>query len=982
MTNINWGPTGQLVYERTYSRTKANGEKETWPETVERVVDGNLALVDSRYHMEGERDALIAAMRDFKILPAGRHLWASGVEGRQYLFNCLAYETEIVTSEGIYPIGDLEGQTIKVRDGNGRWVETVVQSYGVQPLRKVTWRNGKGPKKVVYATGNHRWKVAKDRKGATEFVTTDELKPGYSVAKVGRSKGPMPELSPVGVQAGFIFGDGTRNEHGSIAYFCGDKDKALLEWFGNVRTYDRGDGVLVTPHVFPRSFKERPSLSEGASFLYGWLAGYFAADGAVSNGTPMLYSADREDLEHARSVAARLGIGTQPIRTYSRQGYGDSESNLVVMSFDPTSLESEFFLVASHREAWAEKNEGKRNRSRWTVESVEETDRVEEVFCVVVPTTHTFVLADGLLTGNCHVSGWGAEVTDHFEFTFMRLMEGGGVGSNYSNRFLEQYPQVQGNVTLKFCVREDHPDVEKLRAEGVKIGDSSDNAMYVEDSREGWADALVTLIRTHYEDGPERALIFDVSKVREEGAPLKTFGGHASGPAPLVRMLTKINDTLNERSQERLTGMDAMLIDHYIAECVVAGGNRRSARMAIMHWYDAQIDEFLDCKKDGKAHWTTNISVEVDSEFWKDVQHPGAHASYILKRIAEGMHANGEPGFWDSDYSNVGEPNEVIATNPCGEIALEAWENCNLGHVNLAAFVAEDGELDYEGLSKAHTLMTRFLMRATYGDVTSAKQAEKLARNRRIGVGHFGFASMLGLMGIRYADAPFVSRVKDMLSEMREVVRRAATSFAHDLRIPVPVKMTTVAPTGTIAKLPGVSEGIHPIFAKYFIRRVRFSTLDAAQADKCLEMMNEGYHVEPDAYAENTMVVSIPTQDSLMAEVIKRYGLERAEDIVQSAGDLTLKEMLEVQALYQTYWSDNAVSYTANFDPEKYDVNDIMEAIVYVGRLVKGATLFPERGFVQPPYERITRAEYEAYGNGSVADSVDESCATGACPVK
>src|SRR5690606_2152775 len=119
------------------------------------------------------------------------------------------------------------------------------------------------------------------------------------------------------------------------------------------------------------------------------------------------------------------------------------------------------------------------------------------------------------------------------------------------------------------------------------------------------------------------------------------------------------------------------------------------------------------------------------------------------------------------------------------EVAIFPCLKSNLGHVNLAAFVTEDGELDYEGLSKAHTLMTRFLMRATYGDVTSTKQAEKLARNRRIGVGHFGFASMLGLMGIRYSDAPYVSRVKDMLSAMRKVVDRAATSFAHDLRIPV-----------------------------------------------------------------------------------------------------------------------------------------------------------------------------------------------------
>ncbi len=88
LTEINWGPRGKLVYDRTYSRTKPNGEKETWEETVERVVDGNLALGDKRHELDDERDLLINLMRDFKILPAGRHLWASGVKGRQYLFNC------------------------------------------------------------------------------------------------------------------------------------------------------------------------------------------------------------------------------------------------------------------------------------------------------------------------------------------------------------------------------------------------------------------------------------------------------------------------------------------------------------------------------------------------------------------------------------------------------------------------------------------------------------------------------------------------------------------------------------------------------------------------------------------------------------------------------------------------------------------------------------------------------------------------------
>src|SRR5690606_18770989 len=79
---------GEVVYKRTDSRTKPDGTKETWPDTVRRVVDGNLALVDSKYHLPYERDELIRMMEEFKIIPAGRHLWMTGVPGRQYLFNC------------------------------------------------------------------------------------------------------------------------------------------------------------------------------------------------------------------------------------------------------------------------------------------------------------------------------------------------------------------------------------------------------------------------------------------------------------------------------------------------------------------------------------------------------------------------------------------------------------------------------------------------------------------------------------------------------------------------------------------------------------------------------------------------------------------------------------------------------------------------------------------------------------------------------
>lgn len=680
MTEINWGPTGEIVYGRTYSRVHPDGSRETWPETVERVVDGNLALVEERYQLERERQDLIDLMTGFKILPGGRHLWASGVKNAQHLFNC-------------------------------------------------------------------------------------------------------------------------------------------------------------------------------------WVA------------------------------------------------------------------------------------------------------------------------------------GWGDKPSDHFEFTFMRLMEGGGVGANYSNRYLADYPPVQQELYVHIVCDPEHPDYEAMKEAGVlstEYDPDWSGAFVIEDSREGWASALVDLIDTHYRDEVTHyQRVYDVSRVRAAGTKLKTFGGRASGPQPLARMLIDVCEILSERypgifqvGDGKLTGIDAMKIDHAIAQCVVAGGVRRSARMSMMHWQDEQIEEFVNCKKNSGSHWTTNISVEVDEDFWDYLKNYNddltASATWVLKDISSGMVNNGEPGFWDSSLSNVGEPNTVVCTNPCGEITLEPWEPCNLGHVNLAAFVTEAGKTDYLGLMKAHELMTRFLIRATFSPVADPKSREVLDRNRRIGVGHFGVASFLALKGKRYSQAPADKNFTAFLRELAEMVDRAAEKFAHDLRIPVPVKKRTVAPTGTIAKMPGVSEGIHPIFSPYFIRRIRFNTRgdDLAQVDDLIE---QGYHVEKDLYAPDTLVVSIPTKDTLVAAVEASGG---DSDVVEAASDLTLNEMLAFQAVYQMLWADNAVSFTANVDPGTYSAADVAQQLTKFGGLLKGATIFPEMSMPQSPYERITKEEYDAALAKSVADGVDESCSSGSCPIR
>ena len=585
---------------------------------------------------------------------------------------------------------------------------------------------------------------------------------------------------------------------------------------------------------------------------------------------------------------------------------------------------------------------------------------------------------------NCWVSGWPEKISDHFQFTFMRLMEGGGVGANYSNTYLEQYGPVVHPLQVHIVCDPEHVDYQDMKDAGVlseRYDSEWSGAFPIEDSREGWAEALVDLIDTHYREGTVHfQRVYDVSRIRPAGARLKTFGGQASGPLPFAQMLQKVSDVLSDRSGTRLTGLDAMTVDHAIAQCVVAGGVRRSARMSIMHWADPQIEDFIHCKAQSGDHWTTNISVEVDDEFWHQAKQGDAWtASKILRHLGEGAVRNGEPGMWDSSLSNVGEPNPVVCTNPCGEITLQPWEPCNLGHINLAAFVNEYGKVDSLDLFKAHKLMTRFLIRATFSQVGDEKSREVLDRNRRIGVGHLGVASYLAMTGRRYSKAPTDKRFINLLTDLAYEVDAAAERFCHDLRIPVPVKKRTIAPTGTVAKLAGVSEGIHPIFSRYFIRRVRFNKL--SDAETLQRMIEEGYDVEDDLFAPNTAVVSIPTKDTLVQAVVDRFGRD-GEDIVEAANDLSLDQLVGFQALYQTYWADNAVSFTANVDPEAYSAEYVGEVLQKYAGLIKGSTIFPEASFPQAPYERITKAEYEAAKVQAVEDGVDESCANGACPIK
>lgn len=604
---------------------------------------------------------------------------------------------------------------------------------------------------------------------------------------------------------------------------------------------------------------------------------------------------------------------------------------------------------------------------------------------------------------NCYVSGWGDRLSDHFAFTFNQLMEGGGVGSNYSMKHTGKY-EVRNRISVALICNPEHPDYDGLLEAGLVKPNEYGHEMaidsfMIEDSREGWVAGLRWMIDIAESDSYENGdldLIIDLSNIRAAGLPIKTFGGTSAGPVPYAKLLKEVSHLLNEAHESGFNGPIAMEIDHIISICVVSGNVRRSARMSIMHWNDPWIDWFLICKQDGLGHWSTNISVEIDDEFIRYLSYdPDSLGNFgsddrskvrkahdVYSAIIQGMHSNGEPGIWNSSLANRGEPNEVISTNPCGEICLEGWENCNLGHINLSEFVMDNGAVDVDGMRHAHKLMARFLIRATFGDISDQKTRNIVSRNRRIGVGHFGFHAFLVKQGIKYSEASEDYNVHAVLRRMNLTVEAEAIKYSHELRIPVPVKARTIAPTGTISKLASrTSESIQAIFAKFYIQRIRYSTIDPTQSEKIAEYRQMGYNVVPDLATPNTMVVEIPVKHQLVEELEER-GLDIS--ILEDASEISMEDALKIQLLYQKTWADNAVSYTINFDPRMYSPEKIGEILKPYLPHLKGTTMFPERGYELPPMERISEDTYNALKSNIdfYGDGVDENCSTGACPVR
>ena len=614
MSDKVWSNLAQVVYQRTYSR-KDSGKSESWNDTVQRIIAGN---IKGHNVPDQEIRDLTRLLTERKCGPAGRGYWFSGTEaharlGGVALSNCFAYETEIITSEGIKKIGDCVGTSQTLLSRRGKWIASPIRSFGIQRLYKLIVQR-QGVQKIIYTTANHRW-FAKDRRKEyrhlehAEFKTT-ELRTGHQLQYCfGQGIKGNITASPFGVAHGFAFGDGgsvNGDKNSNKVDLIGDKDLPLRPYFALCPPHKREDGEGFG--AIPNFFRELPSIKETKSYLLGWLMGYLAADGSVSlNGCVGISSTELKNVLFFRDVCTVLGIGTYAVQKQDRvSNLTGQPSTIYTMLLMRDTLTEDFFLIDEHKKRYADNgNDGVQKRN-WNVLSVEETDRYEEVYCASVPEEAAFTLEGNILTGNC----WFALADDWTNFVLAQdlLMLGGGVGLSVEHRFVSKLPRVKKSVN-------------------VVHRPTKDADFIVPDSREGWNDLLFRVLEAFFVTG--KSFSYSTICIRNYGDPIKGFGGVSSGPQPLIAFVEKLCSILIDRSGKSIRPIDAADIMCSIGEMVVSGNVRRSAIIILGDPWDK---EYLKAKRwdlglipsqRSCANWSVvcDDTEDLHPSFWKTYEH-------------------------------------------------------------------------------------------------------------------------------------------------------------------------------------------------------------------------------------------------------------------------------------------------------------------------------------------------------------------------
>ncbi len=491
----------------------------------------------------------------------------------------------------------------------------------------------------------------------------------------------------------------------------------------------------------------------------------------------------------------------------------------------------------------------------------------------------------------------------------------------------------------------------------------------IPDTREGWVESVRLLINSFLrQNQPIQEFKYDL--IRPLGAPIKGFGGVASGPAPLIDLHTRIRNVIGSRAGEALDSRAIVDMVNLIGTCVVSGNVRRSATLALGTPED---DGFINLKNPEVFPERNSYDPEKPGWAWMSNNSIAAEVGTKYEDYVDLIADNGEPGFiWLDVARNYGrladapdyKDTRIMGFNPCAEQPLESYELCTLVEVHLNRHESKEDFL--KTLKFAYLYGKTVTLMPTHWQQTNGI----MQRNRRIGTSLTGIAA--------FADEHGLPTTREWMDEGYNTIRKYDHQYSEWLCVRESVRVTTVKPSGSVSLLSGATPGVHwGPGGEFYLRAIRFGN-----TDPMLHLFKAaGYKIEDDLVSANTSVVYFPVAS----------GHKRSEKQV------SLFEKIGLAATAQKYWSDNGVSVTLSFDKDEEKKFVAPALNMYEGQL-KAVSFLPmgNKTYPQQPYTEISREEYNSYVGkigkidwSAIYDGVENLeaageayCSTDACEIK